>query len=160
MLMYGYGGIIKDIIEMNNIKIYNFSSLREGFPRLNLMPPHNLGANTEYEFDVKYMNYIFANDIVFMNFMTIIMDLYNGFSVYLLISEDDWSQLLIDSLMKLIQQRYGVNGVMVNSLEDFQFAKDDTFEDYGILNLDQDKERYSYIDQQFKMMGAENNERK
>ena len=160
MLMYGYGGIIKDIIEMNNTKIYNFSSLREGFPRLNLMPPHNLGANTEYEFDVKYMNYIFSNDIVFMNFMTIIMDLYNGFSVYLLISEDDWSQLLIDSLMKLIQQRYGINGVMVNSLEDFQFAKDDTFEDYGIYNLDQDKERYSYIDQQFKMIGAENNERK
>lgn len=160
MLMYGYGGVIKDIIEINSTKIYNFSSLREGFPRLNLMPPHNLGANTEYEFDVKYMNYIFSNDIVFMNFMTIIMDLYNGFSVYLLISEDDWSQLLIDSLMKLIQQRYGINGVMVNSLEDFQFAKDDTFKDYGIYNLDQDKERYSYIDQQFKMMGAENNERK
>ena len=33
-------------------------------------------------------------------------------------------------------------------------------DNYGIYNLDQDKERYSYIDQQFKMMGAENNERK
>ena len=154
MLMYGPGLIIKDILEIPQTKVYNFSSLREGFPRLNLMPPRTLGANTEYEFDVKYMQYVIGTDIVFMNFMTIILDIYNGFNVYLLVSEDDWSRLLIDSLMKLIQQRYGINGILVNSMEDFMYAKDDYFSDYGILNLDQDKDRYAYIDQQYKLMGA------
>jgi hypothetical protein len=156
MLMYGNGLIMKDILEIPQTKVYNFSSLREGFPRLNLMPPRTLGANTEYEFDVKYMQYIIGNDIVFMNFMTIILDLYNGFNVYLLVDEDEyWSNMLVDSLMKLIQQRYGINGVCVNCLEDFQYAKEDYFADYGILNLDQDKERYTYLDQQYKMMGAD-----
>ena len=157
MLMYGNGNIIKDILEIPDRRVYNFSSLREGFPRLNLMPPHTLGANTEYEFDVNYANYILGDDIVFMNFMTIIIELYYGHSVYLLISEDEWSQLLVDSLMKLIQQRYGINGILVNTVEDIMYAKDDTFEDYGIFNLDQDKERYTYLDQQYKMMGANKN---
>jgi hypothetical protein len=87
--------------------------------------------------------------------MTIILELYNGNNVYLLISEqDEWSMVLIDSLMKLIQQRYGINGVMVNSMEDFIYAHEESFADYGVMNLDQDKERYTYIDQKFKMAGA------
>lgn len=160
MLMYGNGIILKDILEIPQTKVYNFSSLREGFPRLNLMPPRTLGAASEYEFDVNYMQYILGNDIIFMNFMTIILDLYNGFNVYLLVDEDEfWSCMLVDSLMKLIQQRYGINGVKVDSLEDFEFAKEDYFADYGIINLDQDKERYTYLDQQYKMMGADSNAR-
>lgn len=159
MLIYGDGVVIKDILEMPDFKVYNFSSLREGFPRLNLIPPHNLGANTEYEFDVKYAQYILNNDLIFMNFMTIIMELYYGHSVYLLISNDYWSELLIESLMKLIQQRYGVNGARVNTLEDLAFTLDSGFEDFGIANLDMDKERYTYLDQQYKMMGAENNDK-
>lgn len=158
MLMYGNGSAIKDILEIPQTKVYNFSSLREGFPRLNLNPGSTLGANDEYDFDVKYMQFVLGNDIVFMNFMTIILDLYNGNNVYLLIDEDEyWSNMLVDSLLKLIQQRYGINGVKVNNMEDFQFAKEDYFTDYGIINLDQDKERYTYIDQQYKMMGADNN---
>ena len=156
MLIYGDGVVIKDILEMPDFRVYNFSSLREGFPRLNLIPPHNLGANTEYEFDVKYAQYILNNDLIFMNFMTIIMELYYGHSVYLLISNDYWSELLIESLMKLIQQRYGVNGARVNTLEDLMFTVDSGFEEFGIMNLDMDKERYTYLDQQYKMMGAEN----
>lgn len=158
MLMYGNSIILKEILEIPDVRVYNFSSLREGFPRLNLMPPHTLGANTEYEFDVNYANYIMSNDIIFMNFMTIVMELYYGHSVYLLISEDEWSQLLVDSLMKLIQQRYGINGVLVNCMEDLLYAKEETFSDVGIFNLDTDKERYTYLDQQYKMMGAEKNE--
>lgn len=157
MLMYGDGLVLKDILETPNIRVYNFSSLREGFPRLNLMPPHNLGANTELEFDIKYAEYILSNDLIFMNFMTIIMELYYGNSVFLLISHDPWSEVLIESLMKLIQQRYGIIGVSVNVIEDFYYAKDSGFEDFGVINLDQDKEKFTYLDQQFKMAGAENN---
>ena len=157
MIMWGNGVILKDILEFPNTKIYNFSSLREGFPRLNLMPPYSLGANSEYDFDVKYMNYILQNDLIFMNFMTIILEIYNGNNVYLLVSEDDWSMMLIDSLMKLIQQRYGINGILVNTLEDYVYARDESFTDYGVINLDQDKERYAYLDQKYKMMGGESN---
>lgn len=156
MLMYGDILVLNDILEMPQTKVYNYSSLIEGYPRLNLMPPRSLGGATEYEFDVNYMQYIIGNDIIFMNFMTIILDIYNGFNVYLIVDEDEmWSCMLVDSLMKLVQQRYGINGVRIHSLEDFQFAKEDYFADYGIINLDQDKERYAYLDQQYKMMGAD-----
>lgn len=152
--MYGDGMVIKDILQIPNTKVYNFSSLKEGFVRLNLLPPHTLGSNSEYEFDVNYMNYILGNDLIFMNFMVIILEIYNGNNVYLLVSNDDWSQLLIDSLMKLIQQRYGINGIQVETMEDFYYAKDDSFADYGIINLDQDKERYTYLDQMYKAKGG------
>lgn len=152
--MYGDGMVIKDILQIPNTKVYNFSSLKEGFVRLNLLPPHTLGSNSEYEFDVNYMNYILGNDLIFMNFMVIILEIYNGNNVYLLVSNDEWSQLLIDSLMKLIQQRYGINGVQVETMEDFYYAKDDSFADYGIINLDQDKERYTYLDQMYKAKGG------
>ena len=154
MLMYGDGMAIKDILEIPNTKVYNFSSLREGFPRLNLMPPHNLGANSEYDFDVKYMEYILGNDLIFMNFMVIMIELYNGNNVYLMVSNDEWSCLLIDSLMKLIQQRYGINGARIENMEDYSYANESTFTDYGIFNMDQDKERYTYLDQSYKMKGA------
>lgn len=156
MLLYGDGVVIKEILEIPNMKVYNFSSLKEGFPRLNLTPSYNFGATTELEFDIQYANYIFSNDIVFMNFMTIIMELYYGNSVFLLVSNDQWSDLLIESLMKLIQQRYGVNGGRINTIEDLYYTKESNFEDFGIMNLDQDKERYTYLDQQFKSKGASN----
>lgn len=143
MLLYGDCRNIQD-----NCCVYNFCALVEGFQDAGLMPPNSLGALSEYDFDIKYMNYIFNNDMIFMNFMRIILDLYYGNNVYLIISNinDDWCSMITESLMKLIQQRYGINAVEIDSMEDLFYAEDSGFNPYwGVANLDVDKSRYTYL---------------
>lgn len=133
--------------------VINFNSLIEGFPSANLLPPNNLGAISEYDFDVKYMNWILCNDTNFINFMNIIMEIYYGRDVYLIITKDDWGFTLIESLLKLIQQRYGINGTFINSSDDILYASESEFNPYyGLANFDQDKERYVYLYEQNKVI--------
>ena len=146
MLMYGNG---LNVIDTGIV--YNITSLKEGYHRLqSLIPPNSLGVFTGKDFDIAYANYIFANDYVFKEFFDIIYALYNGVDVYLIVSDDDWSENLIESLLKLIQQRYGYNAGRVNSYEDFMFMFNspnyNEFDPrFGIQNLDIDKERYAII---------------
>lgn len=130
--------------------IFNLSTMKEGYETLQvLIPPNNIGHLTGYDFDVMYMNYIMNNDIVFMYFFRIIYYLYIGKDVFLLSSKDDWSENLIESLLKLIQQRYGINGIYVESEDDYIDAKlhgiCDISPGYGVYNLDMDKNRFNIL---------------
>ena len=147
MLMFGtYENMIDSGL------VYNLTSLREGYERLPLLvPPNEIGKLSGRDFDIAYMNYIFGNDPVFYQFFFIIMALYNDMDVYLIVSKDDWSENLVESLMKLIQQRYGYNGVEIKSPDDYIYYMNQSkdlpeFNPYfGIQNLDSDKERFAYI---------------
>ena len=159
MLMYGtYEN------QIDSGLVFNLTSLREGYERLSLLiPPNQIGHLFGRDFDISYMNYIFGNDAVFYQFFScIIMPLYNNTDVYLIVSKDDWSENLIESLMKLIQQRYGYNGVEINCQEDYLYyinqAKDiPEFNPYfGLQNLDIDKERYSYIRETIRLRNGGN----
>lgn len=146
MLMYG---------NSNNIIttgiVFNLTSMKEGFTRLSrLIPPNTIGRFTDREFDIIYANYIMSNDFVFKEFFDIIYPLYTGLDVYIIISDDDWSENLTESLLKLIQQRYGYNGGKINCIDDYYFILNsknysDFDRSYGLANLDIDKERYTYI---------------
>ena len=149
IFMYGNyqsANMVCNNTDTSRLIIYNFSSLNERYQKLYLIPPNYLGANNEYDFDIKYMNWIFSNDNVFVEFMKIIMNLYTANDVFLVISQDDeWSRILIESLLKLIQQRYGINAIEINDINDLYIANNVEFEDYGIINLDMDKQRLSEI---------------
>lgn len=149
MLLYGNATHAKFI---EGGLVYNFTSMVEKYPRLPLMPPNYLGASSEYDFDQKYMEFVMFIDQNFINFMSyIIMPLYNGHTIYLCISEDPWSEIIIESLLKLIQQRYGYNATRINDFNDLCVAESSDFEPrYGLSNLDQDKDRYSYAMEQLR----------
>lgn len=154
MLMYGTTAMADYLIDRPNTKIYNLTSLSERYAkaRIPLVPPNSLGANSEIEFDYNYRNWIMNNDQNFVAFMTIIIDLYNGIDVYILISEDDWSIVLVESLMKLIQQQYGINAVLLRTPEDLIYAKDSSFnEGFGVYNLDNDKARYEFLYETYRL---------
>lgn len=155
MLMYG-NTQMADLVSMRaNTKIYNLTSLSERYAtcRIPLVPPNSLGANTELEFDYRYRDWIMNINNNFSTFMVPILDMYNGCDVYFIISEDEWSIMLVESLMKLIQQQYGINAVQINCSEDLLYAKDSGFnEGYGLYNLDRDKDRYIYLYEQYKVM--------
>ena len=150
MLMYGNA--------MNSILckdyVFNITSLREGIPRLYaLSPPNMIGQFDSYEFDQAYANYIMMNDQAFFELLLIVRLLNMGKDVYLVISEEDWSISLIQSLLKFIQQRYGFNGYAINSEEDLIYANNQPAAridpTYGVANLDQDLDRYTYLYQEY-----------
>ena len=147
-------------------KLYNFNSIKEKGIRLNLFPPNNLGAINEYDFDCRYANYIMQNDAAFCSMMSIVMDMYNGINIFILVDDEDtplfdgWNVILVESFLKLLQQRYGLNGTRIANHYDMEDANETSFVDYGLLNLDIDKERYAYLVEQARIMngGAPYNE--
>jgi hypothetical protein len=142
-----YGNSKNIPVWSDNTVVYNLTSLIEYYPRLNLLVPSGIGYYDGYEFDVAYMNYIFGNNEVFTQFFQIVMNLYMGKDVYIITDDELWSENLVESLMKLIQQRYGYNCCRINSYEDYTNMKDGKFDPgWGLANLDADKERFSMID--------------
>lgn len=151
MLMYGTSVNI-----IPEATIFNLCSYKEGYQNLNLIPPISLGKLINKDFDIAYMQYIMSNDMIFVNFFNIIYCLYSGYDVYIIIGNDDWTENLAESLMKLIQQRYGYNGVKINNFDDYlYFSNNSKLSDfapgYGVANLDMDKERYSYLVEHFRL---------
>ena len=156
MLMYGPTSCLQ-YIDVSSFKVYNLTGMVEGFDSIQaLIPPNELGRFDSYEFDVNYYNYIIQNNAMFVTFFRIIQSLYIGQNVYIISDEADWCENLIESILKIIQQRYGYNGYCVKNNEDIMFAiqrDNSTFDStYGLANLDQDKLRYQYIVKQMEIM--------
>ena len=155
MLMYGPASAA-DIKFGGKGVMYNLSSMREGFISLqSLIPPNTIGRLTDREFDIAYANYIMSNDTLFCIFFQIVYNLYIGKDVFIIVSTEDWSENLLESLLKLIQQRYGYNAVLINTEADYLYAVTSmNFEfapGYGIFNLDQDKERFTTLIEQYRI---------
>lgn len=132
-------GMIDDLV------VYNLFSLKEGLDNLNLIPSVRMDYNSK-EFDRLYAQNIISNDDTFIELMRIVYPLYEGKNVYLVTTLNDLFDGLTESILKLIQDRYGYNYSIINSYEDIQYLDDDSdFSLNGLFNLDHDKERMSYI---------------
>lgn len=148
----------------NNVKrlyVYNFSSYNEQFPRLGLIPNPSIFPNNGFGIDSRdidrmYYDLIINNDVFFMQLMQIIIPLYNGEDVYLLTSDTDNDYILDikESLLKLIQQRYGYNAAEINNREDYDFfnPEDFCFSEIGLNYMKGDQERYQYIAEANRLM--------
>lgn len=147
MLYYGNGSYIPE-----DCKVFNLNSMKEGWHRFRfILPPNELGKYADRDFDISYFNYIFQNDSVFMEFFSIIYEIYINNDIFILVDESmDWSENITESLFKVIQQRYGYNAVRVNSLDDYLWNKNSNSypqfnPDWGIYNLDIDRQRYTMM---------------
>lgn len=157
MLMFGIdnSGVLD--IDIPEGVLFNLTSLKEGYTTLPLLiPPNSIGRFTDFDFDILYAKYIMENDAVFAQFFQIIYYLYIGKDVFILASAENWSENILESLLKLIQQRYGYNAVMINHNDDYLFAKTQMIDQgfapgYGLYNLDIDKERFSYLMESFRI---------
>lgn len=146
MLICGDHTLVKSLPE--GFVIFNLNSPLEGYRPLRLVPYYEISfdTNDERSFDVNYANYVLSNPVTFNELMEVMMSLYEGLNVYILIYKDnDYFEMLAESLLKLIQQRYGYNYHMVSDLLDLEDAlsrdpNDDSFTTFGLFNLDSDKE--------------------
>ena len=133
---------------VDELIIYNFTSPLMGFPQINLLPPPQLEYTFDNTFDIEYYNYLINCDDAFMQLMLLIMAEYHNKNVYLLVSEGNGYDYINDSLMKLIQVRYGIVVQYINDIEDYNELRQDSdisFSVFGMENLIQDKERYALL---------------
>lgn len=127
-----------------NLRVFNLSSLKEGYEKLHILPLNNIQTYDEAEFDILYANMILSNDHMFMEFFKIIESLYIGQNVCILVGENHTFEYITESLMKLIQQRYGYicNYIYdINDIDDIEKQERSDFSLMGLYNLDIDKER-------------------
>lgn len=139
----------------DDIKVFNLCSFNESIQRVDIIPPLDLLKNGNVEnIDFILSDYIFNNDAIFFEFMVkVIIPLYSQQIVILLGNiEYDFYDICIESLLKIIQTRYGISGVIINDLSDIDmvsknllFGRDSEFTIQGLMNLDIDKDRYSNI---------------
>lgn len=131
---------------------YNLSSYYSDVPTLEgLLPLPGcisqeviLGDATDPAFDVEYHNYIINNPVSFLQFMSIIIPAYTSpdTMVQIMIRSSNYRDVITESLLKLIQQRYGYNACIVNEIDDFVYATESDFSIPGLFNLDQDLARW------------------
>ena len=149
MLMVGK---IQNLYTTNKTKILNFCSLNEQYPRLHLLPPMDFRMMpvsnpemAEYEFDIRYANWLLQDSNAFIDLMQIVFSLYQGYDVFLLVSDDINLEAYTQSLLKFIQQRYGYNGFYITCIEDLFNAEDQVISGIGAVNLHDDNERLAYM---------------
>lgn len=153
MLFYGES-YMKNIVNENTLLV-SLTSYDESIRRLDhLLPPRELGRYVMEGFDNAYYNYLFGDNEVFYEFFSIIYNLYCGVDIFIAASSNEWSEVLIESLLKLIQQRYGYNAYCIRSMEDYIHAKsyfNDTINPQQLANLDMDRARYTYLMEEYRL---------
>lgn len=131
---------------------YNLSSYYNDAPTLNMLIPSPefipeqtlLGDCDTPDFDIQYHNFIINNDGAFVQFMSIIVPEFTSADtlVHIMINASPFRDVITESLLKLIQQRYGCNAYLINELEDFLYADETDFSIPGLFAMDQDLQRW------------------
>ena len=138
-----------------------FSILDYGY-RLDKLAPLNdfleylkedeTGDTNSIQFDQKYAQYILGNDEAFIAFMSIMSKVIDEEDTIVISNYNSPTLMpIIDSLLKLIQQRYGINAFIVNTVEDLEsiHLKYNEFGSYAHqLTYANDVERFAKLTKQ------------
>lgn len=137
----------------DNYNFYEFnlsSPVNCGYSLAGLIPnpeyiPYEViqGSMDTPDFDIQYGQFIMQGE-QFKLFMNLVLPLYNDpcACVIVYISPSKVRDLIMECLIKLIQQRYGYSSYIVNDLEDIYYIKDDmSFTPRGIVTMQADSDR-------------------
>lgn len=148
MIIFGAPNVVLPIIQgRNDFIVYNLSAniVNPSIPTLNLQYLKGLDF-TNKDYDNIFANMVFENDSIFIEFMKLILPLRDGYNVAILIyREENLFDPFSETIAKLIQQRYGYNYQMINTMDDYNEWDDSNFDINGTFLLDRDSDRYIQI---------------
>lgn len=136
--------------------VLNLSSFYSGYdsitnlitmPLINYNTPMNQFVDTP-EFDLLYANNIFNNIELFRDLMKIMIYAYEGFTVVILVNRDPYRDTIMESLIKIIQERYGYSCWIINDIDDLECARETTFSTNGLITMDNDIQYFESLYQQ------------
>ena len=140
---------ISQVIKFNLTSYYaDAPTLNYLVPSIEHIPEDVLNGDcTSPIFDVAYHQYIMNNDLAFFQFMSIISAEFTmpEALVQIEIEVSEYRNAIAESLIKLIQQRYGVNAYYVFTLEDFMNIDMQDFSIPGLFAYDQDAAKWRFM---------------
>ena len=152
--------------------IFNFYSTScYGIPLKNLGPSKEIvdkyllnnsfenGDEMTYQFDMNYASQLFNDDNSFIDLMILLFavnggninysneeQVLKGGDVIVLTNYSNvFMQVILDSLMKYIQQRYGIQSYIINDINDYDSLEYSEFSDIGMCNFISDTARFLYL---------------
>lgn len=135
--------------------VFNLSSLYSGYISLTdlctkIAPINNTGMPlSEFvqsvNFDLQYFSAITNDPNLFCKLLQIMSATYEGFIAIVLVQRDPYRDAILESLIKLIQQRYGLTTWVVEDLEDISCIKECSFTPYGLLTLIEDLKFFDQV---------------
>ena len=98
------------------------------------------------DFDISYAEAIFNDNMLFVQFMKIMIPAFEDYNVFVLVGTDIYREAITESLTKLIQQRYGYNCWRISDINDLiGCSLVSTFSYEGLDNMDSDRDRYAEL---------------
>lgn len=150
VLVFGDSYSYKNLPNKDKFKVYNLSSYFQYGLYLNIIPPvqnnvtMELFKNPEYDdqFTKYFIQYIFMNNEKFFSFFRMIYDLYSGINVFVLVDRTESMDIITETFIKIIQERYGICSYLINEPDDLNGNEVSDISIEGLYNLDQDKMRW------------------
>lgn len=135
--------------------ILNLSSLYSGYINIShLIAKISPINNTELpmpefvnsvEFDMQYASAVLNTPELFGSLINIMLRAYEGYLVCILVQRDPYRDAVMESLIKLIQQRYGYNCWIVEECYDIDVISEQMLLPNGLLTLDADIKQYNQM---------------
>ena len=97
------------------------------------------------EFDMQYASAVLNNSELFGSLINIMLRAYEGYLVCILVQRDPYRDAIMESLIKLIQQRYGYNCWIIEDVDDIEIMSEQMLPPNGLLTLDSDIKQYNQM---------------
>lgn len=135
--------------------ILNLSSFYSGYINIThliakISPINNTGMPmpefvNSVEFDMQYASSVLTNPELFGSLINIMLRAYEGYIVCVLVQRDPYRDAVMESLIKLIQQRYGYNCWIIEDIDDIEIMSEQMLLPNGLLTLDADIKQYNQM---------------
>ena len=135
--------------------ILNLSSLYSGYINIThliakISPINNTGLSmpefvNSVEFDMQYASAVLNNPELFGSLINIMLRAYEGYLVCILVQRDPYRDAVMESLIKLIQQRYSYNCWIIEDPDDIEIMSEQMLLPNGLLTLDADIKQYNQL---------------
>ena len=135
--------------------ILNLSSLYSGYINIThlivkISPINNTDLPmpefvNSVEFDIQYASAVLNNPELFGSLINIMLRAYEGYLVCILVQRDPYRDAVMESLIKLIQQRYGYNCWIIEDSDDIEIMSEQMLLPNGLLTLDADIKQYNQM---------------
>jgi hypothetical protein len=97
------------------------------------------------EFDMQYASAVLNTPELFGSLINIMLRAYEGFIVCILVQRDPYRDAVMESLIKLIQQRYSYNCWIIEDIDDIEVISEKMLFPNGLLTLDEDIKQYNQM---------------
>ena len=139
----GYYDIRKFIVAANNILQHSGASIGSGISYIDPMVSNIIFETPDFD---KNLSDCIDYDInIWISMMLIMINAYEGYEVIIEYGTDELSLNVVESLIKIIQEKYQYNCIIINDIDDLYSCKESSFGPIGLMKLDEERKKFQEL---------------